>query len=703
MANDLVNLTSSLSDELVCPICLEMFSEPRMLLCSHSFCLGCLRGLLRGRMCICPNCRKHTPLGSGGLSVLPKNTIVANLVSKIRESQKKCERCSETIATLHCDECAAVFCDTCGTKVHSLRSLAHHQLIKIENSGKLSAKKRTPCETHPTKKAKYICESDGMVICSHCILHGSHLGHNYVLLADAGIRARSSLQAGIKVAHDLIGQLATGMDALKSATASLAHKQHSVDGAAGAGELVLKKLGPRTSELVEKASGLCKELHEFQVKLIRGCKATEKLIRESDSLGLMRAKPAFESLVKSESVSYNLAACADLVIEMVNFTSSVVGDPAPEPLPEAVDVHQPAVNSLQVSQPLAVKLPPAPLSMADFVSSPGQSSPVGHSLPRTLSGRLLVRKSNSLKSISPIPQVKEQTESEPNMVWDLQGLRCVQTVLVHEGAVTALALAPLSDLVFSGSADNTIQVYDSMTLRSLGSLSGHTKAVTSISNTDNLLFSGSNDHTVKVYSLTCMESMKTLDGHTAPISALAVSHDENQLYSCSLDHTVRVWNVEDFTCMHVIQGHDSIIRSIALLDGLLITASADKLLKCWDLRTQNCAQVLTGHTESVWSVATHKNIIYSGGADHTIRVWDLRKGCTNIYGSHADVVHSMTVADDMLFSVSWDSSVHISSLLPSFTPGQKVLKDKTFSHACLAATLGTLYTSSSEGTLKVWN
>ena len=54
-----------LEEQLTCPICLEQFTNPKILPCFHSFCLHCLENvapeLVEGNLCLpCPTCRSPT-------------------------------------------------------------------------------------------------------------------------------------------------------------------------------------------------------------------------------------------------------------------------------------------------------------------------------------------------------------------------------------------------------------------------------------------------------------------------------------------------------------------------------------------------------------------------------------------------------------------------------------------------------------------
>ena len=73
-------IEKKLAKHLECPICLEKFTEPKVLSCQHSYCRKCLERLVRDPgpedyEVTCPECRKSTKvspkvfnLGSGSCS-----------------------------------------------------------------------------------------------------------------------------------------------------------------------------------------------------------------------------------------------------------------------------------------------------------------------------------------------------------------------------------------------------------------------------------------------------------------------------------------------------------------------------------------------------------------------------------------------------------------------------------------------------------
>ncbi|CAG05781.1 unnamed protein product, partial [Tetraodon nigroviridis] len=103
-----------LEEELTCPICCGLFEDPRVLLCSHSFCKKCLEGLLEGGRgpafrapFKCPTCRKETP--HSGANSLQINYSLRGIVEKYSRIKvlPKMSECKH-----HCGQPLNIFCAT---------------------------------------------------------------------------------------------------------------------------------------------------------------------------------------------------------------------------------------------------------------------------------------------------------------------------------------------------------------------------------------------------------------------------------------------------------------------------------------------------------------------------------------------------------------------------------------------------------------
>ena len=74
------------NDFLTCPLCLQLYKNPKLLLCQHTFCLKCLEEYARHNYfprgkCVCPYCKQTVPVPEDGdLSNLPNNFLVVGLL-----------------------------------------------------------------------------------------------------------------------------------------------------------------------------------------------------------------------------------------------------------------------------------------------------------------------------------------------------------------------------------------------------------------------------------------------------------------------------------------------------------------------------------------------------------------------------------------------------------------------------------------------
>ncbi|NXH17839.1 TRI59 protein, partial [Bucco capensis] len=93
-------------EELTCSICYNLFEDPRILSCSHTFCRNCLEGVIQSsrnfsiwrplRLPLkCPNCRTSVEIPAAGCELLPINFAVKAIVEKYRREDHAEVTCSE--------------------------------------------------------------------------------------------------------------------------------------------------------------------------------------------------------------------------------------------------------------------------------------------------------------------------------------------------------------------------------------------------------------------------------------------------------------------------------------------------------------------------------------------------------------------------------------------------------------------------------
>ena len=190
-----------LEDQLTCSICLDSYTEPKLLQCFHVFCKQCLERLVvRDRQGIslhCPSCRRSTLLPPTSVSGLQTAFYLNNLfevrdaIEKVKEPQKtQCEKCEKRVATSFCRNCGQFICALC-TQIHQeWKEFSSHEVITLDQlEGDVARlvppkKKVMFCSKHPTKELDLYCETCEELVCRDCTVR-IHRDHQYDLVTDA--------------------------------------------------------------------------------------------------------------------------------------------------------------------------------------------------------------------------------------------------------------------------------------------------------------------------------------------------------------------------------------------------------------------------------------------------------------------------------------------------------------------------------------
>ena len=114
----------ALEKEVTCPLCLDLFKEPKKLPCDHVYCKDCLKGLaLRSlnQSISCPECRTNTNVPNGNVNDFPTAFRMNRLIAAFQEAQEERDHHGEestdspTSCTVHPAQPLALYCETCKT------------------------------------------------------------------------------------------------------------------------------------------------------------------------------------------------------------------------------------------------------------------------------------------------------------------------------------------------------------------------------------------------------------------------------------------------------------------------------------------------------------------------------------------------------------------------------------------------------------
>jgi len=98
-----------LVDIMECPICTEVYTDPRILPCGHMYCLKCIERWINdkqpGDKLACPLCRKEFTPPSNGVSDLPKNFFAVSVLQmkELSSVESKISRRGEFFERLQSD------------------------------------------------------------------------------------------------------------------------------------------------------------------------------------------------------------------------------------------------------------------------------------------------------------------------------------------------------------------------------------------------------------------------------------------------------------------------------------------------------------------------------------------------------------------------------------------------------------------------
>lgn len=249
-----------------CGLCSEVYDDPRMLPCLHSFCSKCLEKelekhhLKNSLKCPQATCGRSASLPDEDVCSLPKDlrkiyeAEVTHYLSKIHSKEEiSCDHCIDTSngsAVSFCIECCKFLCSDC-VKHHMRGRDTHNHELQPLGSEMLESKKVAKfleniphksiyCHLHKGETHTYFCETCCLLICRDCVMC-EHRDHTYNYADNVAKKEKA----------DLISRLGS----TKSATSEL-------DKAIAKGDRIVQQLKAKQKSVEEDIESAFKTLQE---------------------------------------------------------------------------------------------------------------------------------------------------------------------------------------------------------------------------------------------------------------------------------------------------------------------------------------------------------------------------------------------------------------------------------------------------------
>ena len=262
-------LLKKIEEELNCSICLDTYSDPKLLQCFHAYCRKCLVKLVvrdqQGQLILtCPTCRHDTPVPASGVAGLQPAFQINHLL-EIMEEHKK----------------AATDPPASAEKAERLRdsaSLTSHDKVKV------------CCREHAGKEVELFCETCGEPVCWKCIAKGGkHHSHDYEELDKAFERYKVEVTASLEPMEKQVTTITKALAQLDARCAEISDQRAAVEAD------VHTTFGKLQHILDTRKTELIGQLHHITQRKLKGLAVQRDqlettLAQLSSCLGFMRER-----------------------------------------------------------------------------------------------------------------------------------------------------------------------------------------------------------------------------------------------------------------------------------------------------------------------------------------------------------------------------------------------------------------------------
>ena len=253
-----------LQEQLKCSICLDIFTDPKLLQCFHVYCRQCLVPLVdRDQQgphlgLSCPTCRRVTPISDRGVAGLQPAFHINHLLELHKSFQKV-------------EDPAAALQGAAPTDVNPVKKARH-------------------CFDHEGKELELYCETCGKLICWKCIAKdGKHREHDYEKLDQAFDKYRQEITSSLEPMEKQVTIIKKALAQFDTCCGDISDQRAATAGSIhGTFGRLREVLDVRETELIseldhatqEKLKGLAAQRDQIETTLAQLCSSLH-FMRES--------------------------------------------------------------------------------------------------------------------------------------------------------------------------------------------------------------------------------------------------------------------------------------------------------------------------------------------------------------------------------------------------------------------------------------